>query len=202
MIAYLNGKLLTKATNTAIIDVAGVGYEVQIPLSTYYEMGEIGNVIALYIHTHVREDAIQLFGFRRPLEKELFLRLISISGVGPKLALTLLSGLNPDELVRAIAGNNLVQLTAIPGVGRKTAERLVIELRDKLKNLSLDETVTSPTASKVSGDLALKSDLVSALVNLGWQQLLAEKVVSTTLKEEENHDFQWLLKQSLKRLYK
>src|SRR5438552_8114820 len=139
MIAYLNGKLLLKSTNLAVVDVGGVGYEVQIPISTYYELGELGSQAVLQIHTHVREDAILLFGFHTALEKELFLRLISVSGVGPKLALTLLSGLSAEELVRAIVTGNLVQLTGIPGVGRKTAERLSMELRDKLKTIPLGE---------------------------------------------------------------
>ncbi|MEW6733578.1 MAG: Holliday junction branch migration protein RuvA [Acidobacteriota bacterium] len=200
MIAYLNGKLLQKSTNVAIIDVAGVGYEVQIPLSTYYDLGEIGTAVALYIHTNVREDAIQLFGFRTILEKELFLKLTSVTGVGPKLALTLLSGLSAEELVRAIASGNLVQLTGIPGVGRKIAERLIMELRDKLKTLPMDTTMVGTAAP--GSDLAIKADVVSALVNLGWQQAMAEKAVNATLEAEKQRDFQWILKQSLRRLYK
>src|SRR5688572_3829107 len=142
MIAYLNGKLLSKSINLAIVDVGGVGYEVHIPLTTYYELGETGSPVVLQIYTHVREDALQLFGFNTPLEKELFLRLISVSGVGPKLALGLLSNLSANELVQAILSSNLVQLTAISGVGKKTAERLVLELRDKLKTLPMGEPVS------------------------------------------------------------
>jgi Holliday junction DNA helicase RuvA len=198
MIAYLSGKLFIKSTNSAIVDIGGVGYEVQIPLSTYYELGEVGAAVSLYVHTHVREDALQLYGFRTTLEKELFLRLMSVNGVGPKLALAILSGLSGDDLVRAIVAGNLVQLTGIPGVGRKIAERLIIELRDKLKTLPSGEVAADAPA----GELSLKSDVVSALVNLGWQQALAEKAVNATLKEEQQRDFQWVLKQSLKRLYK
>lgn len=198
MIAYLSGKLFGKSTSVAIIDVNGVGYEVQIPLSTYYELGEIGGTVGLQIYTQVREDAIQLFGFRTTLEKELFLKLLSVSGVGPKLALTLLSGLSADELIQAILSGNLVQLTGVPGVGRKTAERLVLELKDKLKSLGSGETSPSVAVS----DATLKSDVVSALVNLGWQQAMAEKAVNVTLKEESSRDFQLILKQSLKKLYR
>jgi len=198
MIAYLSGKLFGKSTSIAIIDVNGVGYEVQIPLSTYYELGEIGGTVGLQIYTQVREDAIQLFGFRTALEKELFLKLLSVSGVGPKLALTLLSGLSADELIQAILSGNLVQLTGVPGVGRKTAERLVLELKDKLKSLGSGETSPSVAVS----DATLKSDVVSALVNLGWQQAMAEKAVNVTLKEESSRDFQLILKQSLKKLYR
>jgi len=199
MIAYLSGKLLVKATNVAIVDVNGVGYEVQIPLSTYYDLGELGSSISLQIYTQVREDAIQLFGFRTALEKEIFLKLVSVSGVGPKLALTLLSGMSAEELIQAILSGNLVQLIGVPGVGRKTAERLVLELKDKLKSLSSLEVGAGQGAGS---DASLKSDVISALVNLGWQQAMAEKAVNVTLKEESRRDFQLILKQSLKKLYR
>jgi holliday junction DNA helicase RuvA len=198
MIAYLNGKLLSKAVNLAVVDVGGVGYELQIPLSTYYDLGDAGSGVALHVYTHVREDAIQLFGFNTPIEKEIFLRLISVSGVGPKLALTLLSSLSANELVEAIVTGNLVRLTGISGVGKKTAERLVVELRDKLKSLSVGEVA----ASAPTGESILKADVISALVNLGWPQQSAERAVTATLKDEERHEFQWILKQSMKKLYK
>ncbi|MBL8148683.1 MAG: Holliday junction branch migration protein RuvA [Blastocatellia bacterium] len=200
MIAYLTGKLLTKSTNHSVVDIGGVGYEVQIPLSTYYKLGDLGAVATFHVFTYVREDAIQLYGFHTPLEKELFLKLISVSGVGPKLALTLLSGLSADELIQAVVSGNLVRLTSIPGVGKKTGERLVIELRDKLKSLSTQ--AEEPGSAGTVSDSILKSDLVSALVNFGWQQSQAEKAVSTTLKEEQKHEFEWLLKQALKKLYR
>lgn len=200
MIAYLSGKILIKLTNSTVIDVNGVGYEVQIPLSTYYDLGEVGSAVSLQIYTQVREDAIQLFGFRTGLEKELFLKLLSVTGVGPKLALTMLSGLSAEELIQAILAGNLVQLTAIPGVGRKTAERLLLELKDKLKSLSTVEI--SQGQGVGTTDLSVKSDVVSALVNLGWQQAMAEKAVNVTLKEESSRDFQLILKQSLKKLYR
>ncbi|HXM50773.1 MAG TPA: Holliday junction branch migration protein RuvA, partial [Pyrinomonadaceae bacterium] len=136
MIAYLSGTLLSKQPTSAIIDVAGVGYEVAIPVSTFYELGEIGSVAQLRIYTHVREDAIQLFGFKTARERELFLQLISVNGVGPSLAIKLLSGMSADEMIASIRTNNLVRLVAIPGVGRKTAERLVVDLREKMAALS------------------------------------------------------------------
>lgn len=200
MIAYLNGKLLAKGTNTVIIDVNGVGYEVSIPLSTYYELGEIGSVVALQIYTHVREDALQLFGFRSGLEKELFLRLLSVTGVGPKLALTLLSGMSAEELIQCLASGNLPRLTGIPGVGKKTAERLIMELRDKLKTLTSGIDIAPGSAG--DNEITIKTDVVSALVNLGWQQALAERAVAAVLKEDKDRDFQSILKKSMKKLYK
>ena len=205
MIAHLSGKLLSKLPSSVIIDVGGVGYEVNIPLSTFYELGDLGSEAKLHIQTHVREDALLLYGFRTSREKDMFLRLTSVSGVGPKLALTALSGMPADELIHAIRNNDLVRLTGIPGVGRKTAERLIIELRDKMAALILadagtDREVASPVQT---AEDALKDDIISALVNLGWQKNVAEKAVLATLKEETGNDsFEYLLKQSLKRLYR
>ena len=205
MIAHLSGKLLSKQPSSVIVDVSGVGYELNIPLSTFYELGEIGSDVALRVHTHVREDALLLYGFRTSREKELFLRLTSVSGIGPKLALTALSGMPADELVQAIRGNDLAKLTAIPGVGRKTAERLIMELRDKMAALSSSEAESKvgAIAPAISEEDNLKDDIISALVNLGWQKNVAEKAVATTIKEETgNRTFEYLLKQSLKRLYR
>src|SRR5260370_9240404 len=136
MIAYLSGTLLSKQATSAIVDVGGVGYDVAIPLSTVYELGEVGALVQLRIYTHVREETLQLFGFKTARERELFLQLISVNGVGPGLAIKLLSGMNADEMIASIRTNNLVRLVAIPGVGRKTAERLVVDLRDKIPALS------------------------------------------------------------------
>ena len=136
MIAHLSGTLLSKQATTVILDVGGVGYEVTIPLSTFYDLEEPGSTVQLRIYTHVREDALQLFGFRTLRERELFLRLISVSGIGPKLGITLLSGMSADEMIASIRTNNLARLTLIPGIGRKTAERLVVELREKVAALS------------------------------------------------------------------
>lgn len=137
MIAHLTGTILSKQPNAVVIDVNGVGYEVTIPVSTFYELGDVGAQASLRVHTHVREDAIMLFGFRTGREKELFLRLTSVSGIGPKLGITFLSGTSPDDLIAAIRSNDLARLVSIPGVGRKTAERVVIELRDKIGQLAL-----------------------------------------------------------------
>ncbi|MBD0326484.1 MAG: Holliday junction branch migration protein RuvA, partial [Pyrinomonadaceae bacterium] len=136
MIAHLSGTLLVKQTNTVIVDVGGIGYEVTIPLSTFYDLEETGKSVQLRIYTHVREDALQLYGFKTARERELFQRLISVSGIGPKLGITMLSGMSADEIIASIRTNNLARLTSIPGVGKKTAERLVIELRDKISALS------------------------------------------------------------------
>jgi Holliday junction DNA helicase RuvA len=136
MIAYLSGTLLEKTANSIIIDVGGVGYDVGIPLSTFYDLGEVGDPVQLRIYTHVREDAIQLFGFSTERERDLYLKLISVQGVGAKSGITMLSGMNADEIIDAIRKDNLAKLIAIPGVGRKTAERLVIELREKVGELS------------------------------------------------------------------
>jgi Holliday junction DNA helicase RuvA len=136
MIAYLSGKLFEKEANLVIVDVGGIGYEVIIPLSTFYDLGEIGEDVSLRIFTYVREDVLQLFGFKTVRERELFLLLISVSGIGPKSAITALSGMSADEIIGAIRQNNLGRLNSIPGVGKKTAERLVIELRDKIGKLS------------------------------------------------------------------
>ena len=136
MIAHLSGTLLSKQPTAAIIDVGGVGYEVAIPVSTFYELGDAGSAVQLRVYTHVSQDAIRLYGFKTTRERELFLQLISVNGVGPGLAIKLLSGMNADEMIASIRTNNLVRLVAIPGVGRKTAERLVVDLRDKIAALS------------------------------------------------------------------
>src|SRR5919106_4551969 len=136
MIAHLSGTLLSKQATSVILDVSGVGYEVTIPLSTFYDLEDLGSTVQLRIYTHVREDALQLYGFKTARERELFLKIISVSGIGPKLGITLLSGMSANELIASIRTNNLARLTLIPGVGRKTAERLVMELRDKIVSLS------------------------------------------------------------------
>jgi Holliday junction DNA helicase RuvA len=204
LIAFLSGKLISKQPNSVVIDVNGVGYEVNIPLSTFYELGELDTNIALRVHTHVREDALLLYGFRTSVEKDLFLKLTSVTGIGPKLALTALSGMPAQELVSAIRNNDLARLTAIPGVGRKTAERLIIELRDKMAKMMLSGTEAEPATPRVvTAEDALKDDITSALVNLGWQKNVAEKAVAATLSENTgNRSFEFLLKQSLKRLYR
>jgi Holliday junction DNA helicase RuvA len=204
MIAYLSGKILEKDANLLIVDVGGVGYEVTIPLSTFYELGETGEAVELRIHTVVREDAFALFGFKTVREKELFLHLISVSGIGPKSAITALSGMSADEIITAIRQNNLARLNSIPGVGKKTAERLVIELRDKiakLAGLASEEMKAQGIAPQASGDDVF-DDAVSALVNLGYQRNAAEKALKQAMQEGTEPSVQKLLRRSLQLLAK
>lgn len=198
MIASLSGVLQEKDARRpqrVVVDVQGVGYEVWAPLFTIYALGDPGARVSLRIHTHVREDALQLFGFATDLEQQLFERLISVSGVGPKLALAVLSGLDPHELVRALRGNDLGRLTAIPGVGRKTAERLVVELKDRLP-----QDGGAPSPAPQAGDRA-REDLLSALTNLGYQRATAEKAVDRVLARADAPDgFEQQLRDVLKEL--
>ena len=201
MIAHLSGTLLSKQPNIVIVDIGGVGYEVTIPLSTFYDLGEEGSAVALRIYTHVREDALQLFGFRTEREKKLFLQLTSVSGIGPKLAITILSGMSAEELIPAIRGNDLARLVNIPGVGKKTAERLVVELKDKVSALSSPELeeqfrVAAGTGSKTS----IADDILSALINLGFQKAAAEKAVNATMQENPDANFSQLTKLSMRKL--
>jgi Holliday junction DNA helicase RuvA len=202
MIAYLNGKLLEKQTNSAIVDVGGVGYEVSIPLSTFYELGEVGSDVSLRIYTHVREDAIQLFGFKTLRERDLYLRLISVQGIGAKSGITMLSGMSADEIIMAIRTNDLARLTSIPGVGRKTAERLVIELRDKVGELSGDGSVLDAASRTALPADAVFEDALSALINLGYQRSAAEKALNLAAQEGTEISVQKLLRRSLQILAK
>lgn len=203
MIASLSGKISEKHANTVVVDVGGVGYEVAIPLSTFYELGEPGADVFLKIYTHVREDAISLFGFKTSREKELFMHLISVSGIGPKSAITALSGMSADEIIAAIRTNNLVRLNTIPGVGKKTAERMVIELRDKVTKLSgVDSAdVQSDGAAAIPAD-SVFDDAVSALVNLGYQRAAAEKSLKQAMQEGTEPTVQKLLRRGLQILAK
>jgi len=207
MIAYLSGTLLSKQATSAIVDVGGVGYDVAIPLSTFYELGEVGAPVQLRIYTHVREDTLQLFGFKTARERELFLELISVSGVGPGLAIKLLSGMNADELVASIRTNNLVRLVAIPGVGRKTAERLVVDLRDKIAALSSpafeEEFAAKAAAAGVATSAdSMRNDALSALTNLGYQKSAAEKAVTRAVDEGGELSVEVILRRSLRSLAK
>lgn len=202
MIAHISGKLIQKQPNSVIVDVSGVGYELNVPLSTFYDLGEIGANVSLRVHTHVREDALQLFGFRTDAEKKLFLLLNSVSGIGPKLAITVLSGLSAEELIQAIRAGNLTKLTGIPGVGKKTAERMLVELKDKVVAIlppGLEDSTTAVIAQ--TGD-AMREDVISALVNLGYVRAQAEKAVGAVLKEAPDAGFADALKQSLRTLAK
>ena len=202
MIAFLSGKLREKQANQVIVDVGGVGYEVFIPLSTFYELGEEGSDVALRVYTHVREDAIQLFGFKTARERDLYLKLISVQGIGAKSGITMLSGMSADEIITAIRTDDLARLTSIPGVGRKTAERLVIELRDKLGDLSAGAAAAAVGSSAGLPADAVFDDAVSALVNLGYQRNAAEKALTQALKEGTEPSVQKLLRRGLQILAK
>jgi Holliday junction DNA helicase RuvA len=195
MIAQLRGRLLRKGTGDVVVDVAGVGYRVTIPLSTFYRLGEPGAEVELRIHTHVREDALQLFGFLGADEQSLFELLIGVAGVGPKLAVNVLSGIEVPELVQALRANDLARLTRIPGVGKKTAERLVLELREKVQQLAAAEPEAAPTPSG-----AAKEDLVSVLANLGYSRPEAEKAVERALADGGSDRFEDQLRRSLRLL--
>ena len=191
MIARLNGKVLEKHPNRVIVDVSGVGYDVQVPLSTFYTCGDPGAAIALRIHTHVREDQLALYGFATDLELMMFEKLIAVSGIGPKLALSVLSGIEPRDLAGAILRNDLARLTAIPGVGKKTAERMCVELRDRLPK-TIDASPASPADS-------LRDDLVSALTNLGYHRQAIDKALDKRLAAADGR-FEDVLRAALKDL--
>jgi Holliday junction DNA helicase RuvA len=188
MIAHLRGKLLTKHPNQAIVETGGVGYDVTISVPTFSDLPAVGGDVALHIHTHVREDMLALYGFLRSAEKTLFEKLITVSGIGPKLAITILSGMAADEMVNAIRGNDIARLTRIPGIGKKTAERMVLELRDKLPPEKAGEAATMPTLS------AVEEDVLSALMNLGYQRASAEKALGAISK---NGQFDAMFRQAL-----
>jgi Holliday junction DNA helicase RuvA len=198
MIAFLRGRVLDKQPNLLIVDVQGVGYHVTVPLSTFYDAGDVGADVALRIHTHVREDALQLYGFLTALEQQIFERLIAISGIGPKLAVSVLSGIEPGELVVAIHRGDVARLTGIPGVGRKTAERMVLELKDRFAQLAVPAGAGAPIVT--SPGEQLRVDLLSALQNLGYHRPLAEKAVDTTLSSTSVPSFEQALKAALREL--
>lgn len=174
MIAYLHGALLEKSPSRLIVNVGGVGYDVQVPLSTFYVLGDAGADVTLRVHTHVREEVIALYGFATALEQQLFEKLIGISGIGPKLALAVLSGIEPAELIRAIRLQDVARLTAIPGVGKKTAERIGLELKDRLPPAMAGAAAASPATAAAD---QFRDDLLSALLNLGYQRAAAEKAI-------------------------
>jgi Holliday junction DNA helicase RuvA len=192
MIAHLRGKLISRHPGLVIVETSGVGYNVTVSIPTFSELPPLGGEVALHIHTHVREDQLALFGFLRPEEKQLFEKLITVSGIGPKLAITVLSGMPADEMVNAIRGNDLARLTRVPGVGRKTAERMVLELRDKLAPTEGKEAVeVVPSLS------ATQEDVLSALVNLGFQRPAAEKALSQVSRNGNADSFDALFRGAL-----
>jgi Holliday junction DNA helicase RuvA len=195
MIAHLRGRLLAKHPNQAVVETAGVGYDVTITIPTFSDLPSLGSEVALHIHTHVREDQIALYGFLRPAEKQLFEKLITVSGIGPKLAITILSGMPADEMVAAIRGNDIARLTRIPGIGKKTAERMVLELRDKLPTAGA-ETLAPPTMT------AMEEDVLSALMNLGYQRPVAERALAQAAKNGKGESFEALFRNALAALAK
>jgi holliday junction DNA helicase RuvA len=195
MIAFLRGRVLEKHPNRVIVDVGGVGYDLAVPLSTFYTAGEPGAEIMLRVHTHVREDQLALFGFATVLELTVFERLIAISGIGPKLALAVLSGIEPREFVGALHRSDVARLTRIPGVGKKTAERIVLELRDRLPKAM--EAVVTGAAPPAPAD-ALRDDLTSALINLGYQRQAIDKTLERILNDRVDSSFEDLLRAALK----
>ncbi len=204
MIAHLSGILLSKEPNQVIIDVGGVGYDVTIPLSTFYDLDEQKKDVQLLIYTHVKGDALQLYGFKTANERKLFIHFISVSGVGPKLGIALLSHMKADELIESIKSNNLARLTQIPGIGRKTAERLVVDLRDKMIQLSqaqvAEEAGVRPETTYVSTEDTARADALSALLNLGYQRSAAEKATDAALAEGGDVTVESILRRSLKKL--
>ena len=197
MIGFLRGRIADKQPNLLIVDVQGVGYEVHVPLSTFYDAGDVGAEITLRIYTHVREDALQLYGFLTELERQLFERLISVSGIGPKLAVSVLSGMDPREVLSAVQRGDVARLTGIPGIGKKTSERIVLELRDRLAHMGLG---TPAGASPDNGADRLREDLVSALQNLGYHRPQAEKAIDSSLQTMADPTFELALKAALREL--
>ncbi len=202
MIAHLRGQILSKSPNAVVIDCGGVGYELAISVTTYTELGDAGAEARLHVHTHVREDALLLFGFAELTEKRLFEKLLTISGIGPKLAITVLSGISAERLVGAIRGGDHATLTKIPGIGKKTAERVVLELKDKLDDLAgftAEGVVVRPSLG------AMEEDVLSALVNLGYARPIAQKAVEAAMREAVDTgggvvrltDFEWLFRAAM-----
>jgi|HubBroStandDraft_5_1064220.scaffolds.fasta_scaffold163998_2 Holliday junction DNA helicase RuvA len=193
MIAHLRGRLFSKQPGQAIVEAGGVGYDVTISVPTFTALPKEGGEVALYVHTHVREDTLALYGFLDRNEKRLFERLITVSGVGPRLAITILSGLNPERTVEAIRAQDHATLTLIPGVGKKLAERLVVELKDKLEDLAVAAPAARPVAPAAE-------DVLSALVNLGYQRPAAQKAIETAVEKDKaaGEDFDELFRAALK----
>ncbi|MGH9509853.1 MAG: Holliday junction branch migration protein RuvA [Terriglobales bacterium] len=191
MIAHLRGRLLAKHPNQAVVEAGGVGYDLTISVPTFSELPALGSEVALFVHTHVREDALALYGFLRPAEKKLFERLIGVSGIGPKLAITILSGMAAEDMVAALRTGDAARLTRIPGIGKKTAERMVLELRDKLEGL-----VAAP-AAPLGGATPVEEDVLSALMNLGYSRPASERALVAASKNGKSDSFEVLFREAL-----
>jgi Holliday junction DNA helicase RuvA len=199
MIAYLKGILLKKTTETLTIDNGGIGYEVIAPLSTFYSLPEEGEEVSLHIYTHVREDAFILFGFSTILEKKIFRLLISVSGIGPKLAVNILSGIGPEVLLEALAIGDIVRLQSIPGVGKKTAERMALELKDKAQKMGTD-MILPPSRVMEERDKTIMDDALSALLNLGYSAKAAKRAVEKAAPNIKEMNLEGLIKEALRLL--
>jgi len=197
MIAYLTGQLFRKTTQSVIIEAGGIGYEIFVPLSTFYTLPEKDETVNLHIYTHVREDALLLFGFQTKLEKDLFLMLISVSGIGPKLSVNILSGIGPQELLGAIASGDAVRLRAIPGVGKKTAERIALELKERACRL-LDMEEVAPAPALEAEEKGLFDDALSALLNLGYSKKSAKAAVEKARPVDKEMTLEGLIREALK----
>jgi holliday junction DNA helicase RuvA len=191
MIAHLRGRLLAKRPNQAIIETCGVGYDVTVSVPTFLDLPGVGGEVELHVHTHVREDQIALYGFLGLAEKHLFEKLITVSGIGPKLAITILSGMAADEMVGAIRSNDVARLTRIPGIGKKTAERMVLELRDKLPVQGAEDMRVPPAMGEV------EEDVLSALMNLGYQRATAERALMAVTKNGKEAAFETTFREAL-----
>ena len=199
MIAHLTGRLIRKSTQSLVIEAGGIGYEVMVPLSTFYALPEEGAQVNLHIYTHVREDALSLFGFQTMLEKDLFLMLIAVSGIGPKLAVNILSGIGPGELREAIARGDTLRLRSIPGVGKKTAERIALELKDRALKILGDREI-STVSMMDEQDKKLLDDALSALTNLGYQAKQAKKTLEMVRRAQTDITLEILIREALKKL--
>jgi Holliday junction DNA helicase RuvA len=195
VIAHISGTLAQKIPGEIVVDVHGIGYQILIPLNVFYGLPEVGSPVSLQIFTHVREDALQLFGFQDPAEKQMFLLLTGVSGIGPKLAINILSGIPAEELARALKEGDELRLVGIPGVGKKLAERMIVELKDKLLNVTVDGRERRPA----QGDSQVMQDAVSALVNLGYRRTEAENNIRAVLKDGAT-SLETILKEALRRL--
>lgn len=201
MIAHIKGKIIYKSPESVIVDVGGVGYEVHIPLSTYYKLPDVEEYVSLNTHTHIREDAMQLYGFFTQREKEIFQLLIAVSGVGPRLARNILSGIPADDLVFAVSAGDIARLKAIPGIGGKTAERLIVELKDKMRVIAREQRAGIAGHEFTDKGDGIYRDVFSALVNLGYKGPLADKAIEKVRKTNASAaTFEVLLKESLKAL--
>jgi Holliday junction DNA helicase RuvA len=201
MIAYLTGRLLNRSTKSVIIDAGGIGYEVFVPLSTFYGLPNEEEKVSLHIHTHVREDAIQLYGFKTRLEKDLFLMLISVSGIGPKLGLNILSGIGPEELLDAISRGDAMRLQSIPGIGRKTAERITLELRERAARTCVEQPPLESRQNIETENALMMDDALSALVNLGYPPKAAKHAVDRAKETVRETSLEAWIKEALRHLF-